>query len=41
MTMTEAAVLCAVIGYGIGLLAGILWERERAESVRRSLEGEP
>lgn len=41
MTIVEAAVLCAVIGYGIGLVAGIHWERERAESVRRSLEGEP
>ena len=41
MTMTEAAVLCAVIGYAIGFVAGILWERERAESVRRSQEGEP
>ena len=41
MTVTEAAALCAVIGYGIGLLAGIYWERERAESVRRSQEGEP
>ena len=41
MTMTEAAVLCAVIGYAIGLLAGILWERARAEGVRRSQELEP
>lgn len=41
MTMTEAALLCSALGYVIGLVAGIYWERERAEGVRRSQELEP
>lgn len=41
MTIVEAALLCSALGYCVGLVAGILWERERAEGVRRSLEGEP
>lgn len=40
MTGPEIALLCGALGYIIGLVAGMLWERERAEGVRKAAEGD-